>query len=129
MNDETEFELPQALIDRLKEQDQTIAMLTPQVDRTLLTQAETQFAARPTVRRIRRAPVWGISAAAAAALMFVFIAVRSPTLPGDYDGSGSVDVLDAFALTRELADNPQFAASESVESLMQRVVSLDGGLQ
>lgn len=129
MNDDTNIELPQALLERLKEQDRSVAMLTPQTDRAVAEQARAQFAQRPSVRRRNYAPAWGLSAAAAAALVFVFFAAQEPPLPGDYDGSGSVDVLDAFALSRELTQNPQLAANDSVDSLMQRIVALDGGLQ
>ena len=162
MNDETNIELPQALIDRLKAQDHSVAMLTAQADRNIAAAARAQFA-RPQVNsagtgavvdvrtqsanahrkdihdsaralrknaRFRRIPAsWGLAAAAAAAMVFVVVTLRSPALPGDYDGSGSVDVLDAFALSRELAQNPQFAANDTVDSLMQRIVALDGGVQ
>lgn len=140
--------LPAALIERLRERDRAVAILTPQLDRMLEQQARAQFAARPQAPARRRAPLWGLSAAAAAALVFVVIAVREPmiadqaplslprqtafeqmSLPGDYDGSGTVDVLDAWQLSRALAQNPRLAANDTPDTLMQRIVALDRGVQ
>lgn len=133
MNDETEIELPRALVERLRQQDRTIRALTPQVDRKVIAAAQSQFAERNATQTVphtaHQASAWGIAAAAAAALAFVVVTLRDPQLPGDYDGSGSVNVLDAFALSRELSENPQFAANDTVDSLMNRIVALDGGLQ
>jgi hypothetical protein len=130
MNEKTDIELPQALIDRLTEQDSAVAMLTPDIDRAIVAAAQAQFAARTDVPAPQRAaewvPAWSLAAAAAAAFVFVVVAVRDPSLPGDYDGSGNVNVLDAFTLSRELSENPQFAANDTVATLMQRIVALDG---
>jgi hypothetical protein len=174
MNDETDIELPQALIDRLEKQDRSVAMLTPQVDRAIAAAAEEQFRVRGdgvsneltevntpipqtdhdelspagdavsvpgqlahalsrgtnrSARRPHRSAPWGLAAAAAAAVVFIVVALREPGLAGDFDGSGSIDVLDAFALSRELEQDPRFAANETVDSLMARIVALDGGAQ
>jgi hypothetical protein len=149
MNTETDTEpkLPEVLIERLRAHERSVAVLTPRTDRTIEQAARAQFAARAPAPARRLSPAWGLSAAAAAAVVFVVVLIREPIVPdagrlepmpaaleqarasGDYDGSGSVDVLDALRLSRELAENPQFAASDTVETLMQRIVALDGGVQ
>ncbi|HMB73026.1 MAG TPA: hypothetical protein VKQ06_05605 [Gammaproteobacteria bacterium] len=147
-NDDISEDLPSAVIERLAAGDRQVSILTPQVDRAVIQAARVQFAARRPKRALSAAPLWGLSAAAAAALAFVFIAVRTPLLlerapldtpapaalqraavASDYDGSGTLDVLDAFVLTRELARNPRFAANETVDDLMQRIVALEAGVQ
>jgi hypothetical protein len=42
----------------------------------------------------------------------------------DVDGSGQVDVLDAFALARRNAEHPDSAARIRIEALLARIVSL-----
>ena len=163
---DTDSTLPAAIVERMKAQDRTLTMLTPQIDRAMEQHAQGQFGADPTRHlprtRRRAASLWGVGAAAAAAVAFVVIVVREPlplagneptasipallvpgeaaselaapaalrrAVAGDYDGSGSVDVLDALRLSRDLAANPRFAANDTVESLMQRIVSLDGSVQ
>lgn len=121
-----------------------------EIDKRILLMARERISRRrPRFRVIRWA---GIAAAAAVLLAVVFSLdrQRSPsTLPGatlaaakeDFDGSGSVDILDAFALEREIKDGGVIDAAwdlsgdglvdgSDVNLIAMAAVSLDtGGLE
>jgi hypothetical protein len=67
-------------------------------------------------------------AAAAAAILAAVLVLRpidAPRSPDDVDGSGRVDILDAFALARLRAAQGDSAASqERIDMLAERVVAL-----
>jgi hypothetical protein len=119
---EPQFEkLPDALVARLERADRFEAIVDPRTDRAVIDGARRYFlAARP--RRARR-PVmrWALPLAAAAALLGAVLVLR-PFGPqrsaDDVDGSGRVDILDAFALARSQADQ------QKVDALAARIVSL-----
>lgn len=136
--------LPRAIAERLA-QEGSIAMLTPGVDAAVLAAARAQFGRR------RRRLAWAMPAAIAATVIVAVTAAvllsqrpaavtdgspsggasasRAPAaaapataLPDDVDGSGRVDILDAFALARADDDTPEGRAR--VAALAARVVSL-----
>lgn len=71
-------------------------------------------------------------AAAAAVALVAFFIVRpfdqnglAPVpLANDIDGSGRVDILDAFALARTRASDPGSVSDERIDELLRQVVSL-----
>jgi hypothetical protein len=112
-------ELPDLLVARLQRADRSQAIVDPRTDRVVIDDARRYFASRP--RRARLAVMrWALPLAAAAALLAVLV-LRPFGLQraaDDVDGSGRVDILDAFALARSQADQ------ESVDALAARIVSL-----
>lgn len=135
MNPETEHfdDLPAALAARLKEADRALPILDPRVDDGVLGLARRQFAARaPRSLPARRR--WFAPVAAAATLLVAFLIVvrpfdlRTSSSPDDIDGSGQVDILDAFALARLRASGGDAAAGVSeqrIEALAARIVALN----
>src|SRR5262245_6303710 len=95
--------LPEELVARLKELDRSRPIVDPRTDRAILDRARATFAARPerSMRGVRR---WTVPAVAAAAIVLAVLLVQPMRELGrdanDVDGSGRVDVLDAFALAR-----------------------------
>jgi hypothetical protein len=125
-------ELPEAIIERLRSRDRGVSMLTPRVDQTVVERARTQFAARrsrPAARRWYTARV--AAAAAAVGLVALFIArpfdqsrQDAQRVADDVDGSGQVDILDAFALARARQADPGTVSQELIDALAERIVSL-----
>jgi hypothetical protein len=95
--------LPDELVARLKELDRSRPIVDPRTDHAILDRARATFASRPerSVRAVRR---WTVPAVAAAAIVLAVLLVQPMRELGrdsnDVDGSGRVDVLDAFALAR-----------------------------
>ena len=119
--------LPRAIANRLAAEERSLTLLTPRVDEAVRRQATAHFASRGARRR-RVSPRWWAASAAAAAAAVAFIVLAHRPLheigadahlaADDVDGSGRVDILDAFALARA------GAAQSQVDSLAERVVSL-----
>lgn len=134
MSHETESfdQLPDAIIERMRARDGAVAVLTPAVDRTVAERARAQFAPRRTRPAARRWYVPTAAAAAAAvALVALFVArpfdearVESFRVADDVDGSGQVDILDAFALARARRDDPDAVSQDRIDALADRIVSL-----
>jgi hypothetical protein len=125
-----EHELPRAVIDALSDLDGKVSVLTPAVDRTIRESAEAHFCRRPE----RAAPRWkrwafpgAIAASLLAGLLLIQIqlAVQSPLAADDVDGSGTVDILDAFALARRPGFDSDVARQQEVDALAMRIVSID----
>ncbi|HMB72976.1 MAG TPA: hypothetical protein VKQ06_05355, partial [Gammaproteobacteria bacterium] len=123
-------QLPDAIAERLKARDRSVSMLTPAVDRAILDAAEAQFA-RP---RARPAGRWYVPAAAAAAVALVALFFVRPfddspigagRLADDVDGSGQVDILDAFSLARSRQAGSANVNQDRIDDLAARIVSLD----
>ena len=114
-------ELPESLVAQLKRSERAQAIVDPRTDRAILDEARRYFFAARS-RRIRRAALrWALPLAAAAALLVALLVVQPfgpPRSADDIDGSGRVDILDAFALARSQADR------ERVDELAARIVSL-----
>jgi len=114
-------DLPDSLVARLKRSERAQAIVDPRTDRAILDQARRYFlAARP--RHVRKPALrWALPLAAAAALLVALLVVQPfgpKTSADDVDGSGRVDILDAFALARSQADR------DRVDALAERIVSL-----
>ena len=136
MPQETESfdQLPDAIVARLKARDRGLALLTPAVDRAVDTAAREQFAPRRSRTAATRGWRYTAAAAAAVALIAVFIAqpfapsdALRPRLTDDVDGSGRVDVLDAFALARSRANDPGAVSQSRIDELVASIVSLESG--
>jgi len=121
---QTLSDLPPALIHRLRSHDGATPMVPRSVDKAILDRAEAHFGSRRTSRRR-----WALPAAAAAVLVTVLVLqpFQPPGQPhaiaDDIDGSGSVDVLDAFLLARQRVDDPSITQAR-VDALLGRIVSL-----
>jgi hypothetical protein len=123
-------QLPDELVARLRARERRVASLTPTVDRAIAAAAEQQFAPRrqrPAVRRRWQVPA-AVAAAVALLALFIVSPYRSeltgPELADDIDGSGQVDILDAFVLARARAGDPDSISQERIDRIMNRVVSL-----
>jgi len=94
-----EPELPESLARDLARLCGEAPPVPPSVDAAIALAARRRLAG---IRVRRRALRWaGAAAAAAAALVFAVVLSR-PRVQGDIDGNGRVDILDAFALAREI---------------------------
>lgn len=134
MNPDTEDldQLPDAIVARLSARDRKVSMLTPAVDRAIRDAARAQFASRPLRRAARRHLVYPAAAAAVLVLAALLIVRpfdeadnRALRLADDVDGSGQVDILDAFALARARAADPRSVSQRRIDELTDRIVSLD----
>lgn len=129
MNPETEsIELPNDVVERLRRLDKSVAVLTPAVDRRVAEAAAAHFEDRPerVYLKVRR---WAVAGTLAASLAVGVFLVRSHTdmesamLANDIDGSGIVDILDAFALARM---NDTAASQTQIDVLIRDIVALNG---
>ena len=126
-------QLPEALVERLRARDRAISVLTPAVDRAVAAAARAQFAPRRSRAAARRRWYYPAAAAAAAALVALILirpfdqsAVEQRRLADDVDGSGQVDILDALALARARAADPDSVSQGRIDDLTDRIVSLGG---
>lgn len=124
-------DLPRAIAARLAAQDRAVSILTPAVDEAVAREARAHFALRrprPSARIARR---WAIPAAAAATVLVALFVLPPPgdlgppALADDVDGSGRVDILDAFALARTRAADPGRVEQSELDALTARIVALD----
>ena len=124
------IELPGGLIQEMERLDKSMAVLTPAVDRRIGAAAATHFRqqperARPAARR------WAMAGGLAASLVIGVSVVRMQTtmepepLANDIDGSGVVDILDAFALAR-INPGRAAAAQAEIDALIMNIVALNG---
>ena len=131
MNPQPEsIELPSDVVAGLKRLDKSVAVLTPAVDRHVAEVAAAHFAQRPdTVRPMRSR--WAVAGTLAASLMVGVFLVRvqsdleTARLANDIDGSGVVDILDAFALARMNGELAQASQAE-IDALIMNIVALNG---
>jgi len=129
-NDQELETLPPALVSRLKAHDRAQPIVDPRTDRAVLDAARAYFAQRPAMMARHRRRFAMPLGAAAAVLLAVFVVTRSlgpesVALADDVDGSGRVDILDAFALARAARDDASGVAAARIEELGYRVVALD----
>ena len=119
--------LPDQLIRHLRQERQTTLLVPRELDRAILDEAERHFARR----RPRRNPAWRYLPMAATLLVAVLVLRQFAFGPApdaestaDVDGSGQVDVLDAFALARRQAAGDTTVTDASIDELLARIVSL-----
>jgi len=128
-NDQELETLPPALVSRLKAHDRAQPIVDPRTDRAVLDAARAYFAERPVAAAPYRRRFAMPLGAAAAVLLAAVIVVQSfgpePVARDDIDGSGRVDILDAFALARAARDDASGVAAARIEELGYRVVALD----
>jgi hypothetical protein len=119
---EPQFEkLPDALVARLKRADRSQPIVDPRTDRAIIDDGRRHFLAVRPPRARKPVIRWALPLAAAAALLVAVLVLRPFGLQrsgDDVDGSGRVDILDAFALARSQADQ------QKVDALAARIVSL-----
>ncbi len=135
---EEDFDLPDELIEGLARLDKSVAVMSPDADRRIAQAARTHFGQRPRRARVagRR---WALAGSLAASLLVgvLFWRTQIPvettrfarvaSIANDIDGSGVVDILDAFALARmERGDR---AARARIDALAMNIVALDGSAE
>ena len=138
-NGEEDLDLPDELIRGLAGLDKAVAVLSPDTDRRISEAARAQFGERP--RRTRTAKRrWAMAGSLAASLLVgvlfwrTYIPVKSPEImvatvarmPNDIDGSGTVDILDAFALARMEGGHRTATVQVRIDAVAASVVALDG---
>jgi hypothetical protein len=116
-------ELPREIVARLRAADRAQPIVDPRTDRAVLDAARSFFSGRPEARAAQRARRLLPAAVAAAAAVVLAVLVVQPLdrlapHPDDVDGSGQVDILDAFALARAPG------GEERSRALAARVVTL-----
>ena len=125
------IELPDDFIEEMRRLDRSVSMLTPGVDRRLADAAAAHFRHRPTLRR-RPARRWAMAGTLAASVAIGSLLVRNqsgiePALPAnDFDGSGVVDILDAFALA-SMAEGAVGPPQARIDALIMDIVAVNGG--
>jgi len=96
-------------------------------------EAAVHFATRSGGARRASTRRWAIPAAAAAAAVLIAVLVNRPLdevgtdarhAADDVDGSGRVDILDAFALARARGADPARVTQGEIDTLAARIVSL-----
>jgi len=114
-------DLPENVVARLRAADRAQPIVDPRTDRAVLDSAQRYFGARPPSyawARVKRLVPAAAAAAALLALLILQPVERYVRHPDDVDRSGTVDILDAFALAR----TPDGA--ERADALATRVVAL-----
>lgn len=139
LSGEEDLGLPDELVEGLARLDKAVAVLSPEADRRISEAARTQFGRRP--RRARTAGRrWAMAGSLAASLLVGVLFWRTYTpvdppelmvatvarVPNDIDGSGAVDILDAFALARMESGHRTVAVQARIDALAASVVALDG---
>ncbi len=132
--DDEDLDLPDELIQGLARLDKAVAVMSPDADRRIAEAARVHFGERP--RRARSAGRrWAMAGSLAASLLVGVLFWRAQTpvedlrvasVANDIDGSGVVDILDAFALARMQAADRTPAAQAEIDALSMRIVALDG---
>lgn len=154
--DEEELRLPNELVQELKRLDRAVAVVSPEADRRVAEAAGTHFGRRPRRWRMTRRR-WAVAGSLAASLLVgvlfwriqtpvepLLMVATLPRSPNDVDGSGAVDILDAFALARMARDDLPAkrkrtdalarmerrgrspAAQAEIDALAMSIVTLDG---
>ena len=132
--DDEDLDLPDELIQGLARLDKAVAVMSPDADRRIAEAARVHFGERP--RRARAAGRrWAMAGSLAASLLVGVLFWRAQTpvedlrvasVANDIDGSGVVDILDAFALARMQAADRTPVAQAEIDALSMRIVALDG---
>jgi hypothetical protein len=128
LSDELPDELPDELRQAFRGHQRAVSVLTPAVDRAVLSQAEQHFSSRPSSQKSRlAAPAW--VAIAASLVLAVFVVSNQETttplatsasmpLHADHDQSGQVDIADVLALARSANPPSQDELASFAQSLV-----------
>ena len=115
--DEIEDRVPDLLRSAMMDRYGSVAEVPESVDQAILADARRQLASRVAPRRATRWTGWKMAAVAStivAACVFLFVkspftqtgspknGVTQVASPRDFDGNGRVDILDAFAMARDI---------------------------
>lgn len=124
--------LPDTITERLARADRSVSIVSPGTDQAVLELARQHFSGRDQRTYPRPERRWAVPAAIAASVLLALFVVRPAGLfgpitagPDDIDGSGQVDILDAFALARAESDAVAPVQAD-VDALVMRIVSLAG---
>ena len=122
MGMEPDSQLPEELVEALKDSERPVALITARVDREIDALASAHFADRR--QRRRNWPAW---AAAASVLLAVVLSTtynsEAPApvaLYTDIDGSGSIDIADVLAA----AHSGQGFTQEELDAFAMSLVAL-----
>ena len=136
--DEEAFDLPDELIQGLAGLDKAVAVISPDTDRRLAEAARAHFGERRPRRARPAARRWAMAGSLAASLLVgvLFWRTYTPVEPtrlagvaDDIDGSGVVNILDAFALARMERGGRGPAVQAKIDALAMSVVALDGSAE
>src|SRR3569833_1293682 len=109
---EQNLEAPARLVAALKENAQRKIFVPPTVDDAILKAARTQL--RPAAKASARWPRWALWPALAGACVKVALLIRMLTpaqfAREDLNRDGKIDILDSFALARELKNGDSLPA-------------------
>ena len=143
--DEPDLQLPDDLVRELKRLDTAVAVLSPDADRRVVEAAGAHFGERP-VRARTAARRWAITGSLAASFLVgvVFWRMQAPVeearfapvvpvaevavvapVADDIDGSGVVDILDAFALARRARGAAASPAGQARSDVRARAARTD----
>lgn len=138
VSEEEDLHLPEELMEGLAGLDKAVAVLSPETDRRIAEAVRVHFGDRPS----RRAPTarrrWALAGSVAASLLVGVLFWRAQTpvetlqvarVADDIDGSGAVDILDAFALARMEPDGRTAALQARIDALTASIVALDGSAE
>ena len=124
------IELPHDLVEGMRRVDRSVAVLTPAVDRRVADAAAAHFRHRRThlprpARRWATAGTLAAGVALAAVLVRIQTGIEPVLTANDFDGSGVVDILDAFALARA-NPGPPGPAQARIDALIMDIVAIGG---
>ena len=123
--DENQFDdLPAALVEALKREDEALPVITAQVDRRMAELAREQFANRKAPSAIPKTAWMGVAAALAVAVVGLQLwqpAIRDRhDIYADVDGSGQIDIADVLAIARR-----ESLSQAEIDAFANRIVALN----
>ena len=139
---EEEIDLPEEMVQELTRLDRSMTVMSPEADGRIAAAARDHFGTRPG--RTRPAGFrWAMVGSLAASLLVGVLLWRMQTPMGpadlrvttvagisdDIDGSGAVDILDAFAMARMARGDQAPAARVKIDALAMSIVALDGSAE
>jgi hypothetical protein len=117
-------DLPAALVEALKRDDEALPVITARVDRHIAALAREQFADRETPSAIPKMAWIGVAAAVAVAV--VGLQLWQPAMQerrdiyADVDGSGKIDIADVLAIARR-----ESLSQAEIDAFANRIVALN----
>ena len=124
-------QLPDDLVEHLRRDRRTTLLVPREIDRAVLRKAEAHFRGRD---RREAGHSWRRYLPVAAGLLVAVVLARQFTLApdtgmADIDGSGQVNILDAFALARRRAGGDTTVSQARIDELAGQVVSLSRAVE